>query len=188
MSESTIDLTPDELVRVIQDERAPMRRFRQRHLLGITRLAMPFPALLDFEFYSPRATLLIDAALTTEEAYRAIRHQYVHLAHQRRRYRRAAQTGLCDPLRIGGESTYFPWADVDQCLFRRDLELPAAHKELLAHASPACPGCRAPAGALTWVYFVSPDDTWLDLSGCAGWLAVCHHCREQVAFFLDRCN
>jgi hypothetical protein len=182
------ELPPALLVQLIQGDAAPMRRFRRRYLAGIERLELPFPALLDFEFYSPRATLLIDAALDAEAAYGLIQHQYVHLAQQRARYRQSRYPGLCAPLHIGDDGAYFPWADVHECLARRDLELPAAHRALLVQASPGCPECGTPAGAFTWVYFVSPDETWRDLAGRAGWLAVCHRCHEQVAFFQDRCN
>jgi len=41
---------------------------------------------------------------------------------------------------------------------------------------------------MTWLYFVTPAYAWMNLSGMAGWMAVCDSCHDQVALFIDRQN
>ena len=98
---------------------------------------------------------------------------------------------------------FFPWADVeasadDQQLQRSQashaqgeapaiLQAPAIHDDLRARAR-SCPGCNTSPADLAWVYFSSPEWTWRQLCGRAGWLVVCTRCHLQVDFFLHLMN
>ena len=102
---------------------------------------------------------------------------------------------------------YFPWEDVEACL--KDPELTHEGRptdpEKVESMFTCClsrlsdypfivtppdddpqlrprPKCSKAPDNLTWVFFISPDDTWLRLEGRAGWLTVCRDCHEQVDF------
>lgn len=99
---------------------------------------------------------------------------------------------------------FFPWKDVeasenDEQLQRvhfseRDCEAPAmlhlegGQRVALRNDARDCPGCGREPSDLKWVYFSSPDWTWRQLCGRAGWLVICEACHMQVDFFLDRMN
>lgn len=80
----------------------------------------------------------------------------------------------------------YPWGNVDAA--RRKRRLQARHpteqwkSHYLAKARP-CPKCDAPPEALSWFYFESPKETWQNLCGTAGWMAVCDRCHVQVNYF-----
>jgi hypothetical protein len=83
------------------------------------------------------------------------------------------------------DENHYPWEDVeasrrDQRLQRRHAdELPDAMREFKkAH----CPGCGRPAAELACFYFQSPEWTWAQLCGAAGWMRVCEACHRQVEF------
>ncbi len=89
------------------------------------------------------------------------------------------------------EDDSFPWEDVDAS--RENKRLQARHPQekgkrlYLGRAAP-CPDCRTPAERLSWLYFESPDWTWQNLCGRAGWMVVCDRCRRQVNFFCEVMN
>lgn len=183
------DVDPDV---ILQQGLAYARRRNPRliacYLLGVERVPLPMPALLDFHFYSPEGRVLVSADLEGRQLWNVLWHQLAHLAQQVRRFRRRTGRGLYPPVGIGGESAYFPWGDVAMALESCSAELPYGHRDTLAAASPACARCGQPPARLTWAYFTSPQETWCGLAGRAGWLALCLKCHEQVAFFQDRCN
>jgi hypothetical protein len=82
--------------------------------------------------------------------------------------------------------SHLPWEDVEAS--RRNRRLQRKHPieegktHYLANAKP-CPKCQTPAEALAWFYFESPNWTWENLCGRAGWLIVCDRCRCQTDFF-----
>ena len=81
-----------------------------------------------------------------------------------------------------------PWEDVEAS--RRNRRLQRKHpveegrQQYMSHAKP-CPKCQTPPEALAWFYFESPKETWPMQCGCAGWMAVCDHCVEQIDFFIE---
>ena len=100
-----------------------------------------------------------------------------------------------------------PWEDVEACLkdpelthegrptdpekvesmFTRCLSRLSSYPFILVASEDdpqlrPCPKCSKAPENLTWVFFISPDDTWLRLEGRAGWLTVCRDCHEQVDF------
>lgn len=81
-----------------------------------------------------------------------------------------------------------PWEDVEAArgTHRLQLEHPVADgkRRYLANAK-VCPACQAGADALAWFYFESPDATWENLCGCAGWITVCDECQRVVDFFRE---
>jgi hypothetical protein len=84
----------------------------------------------------------------------------------------------------------FPWDDVDAA--RNDAGLQAEHDSEGAHrhygSRVTCPKCSRSEDELVWFYFRSPEWTWKNLCGRAGWLAVCDPCRTQAAFFIEIMN
>jgi hypothetical protein len=180
---------PDEAVDAfLAHVRRRMPRFVARYLLGVERVPLPMPALLDFQFYAPEGTILLSDRLPYEACYRVLGHQLAHLVQGASRFRRRTHRGLYPEERVGGESRYFPWADVDHCRERDTVALGYTQRDRLILASPSCPGCGRSPDRLAWTYFISPPGTWQQLAGCAGWMGLCDPCHEQVAFFLDRCN
>jgi hypothetical protein len=160
-----------------------------RHLVDVERVPLPMPALLDFQFFSPRATLLIADDLAGELLAHAFAHEIVHLREQVRRFRRSEARGLVDQVdREHGAGEYAPWADVDACRGRDDVRLSSSQLATLAANAPSCDLCNRQPGRLEWFYFVSPAETWLYLQGFAGWMGICGACRKQVALFIDRLN
>jgi len=84
----------------------------------------------------------------------------------------------------------FPWEDVDACADDDNLQQQAASERNGPKTSAAdqlsdCPSCGE---GLLWIYFKSPDWTWKDMCGRAGWLAICRKCRIQADFELTRMN
>jgi hypothetical protein len=160
------------------------------YLRGAERLPLPFPALLDSQFYSPTATLLLSDTLSPALEAEVIDHELMHLAQHVRRHRRRAHPGVAAERGTRARGRFVAWDHVDarQVTDLPRLELPLLSRAVLAAAAPACPGCATPAADLAWTYFTSPIETWLTFQGTAGWLAVCDACRDQAAFFIDRQN
>jgi len=48
-----------------------------------------------------------------------------------------------------------------------------------------CPKCGRTSKDLAWFYFESPEWTWANLCGRAGWITVCDACHAQVDCFLE---
>jgi hypothetical protein len=82
----------------------------------------------------------------------------------------------------------FPWEDVDASRRKRRLQARHPAEEWKTHyltdAKP-CPRCEAPPEALCWFYFESPKETWENLCGTAGWMAVCDRCHVQANYFME---
>lgn len=55
------------------------------------------------------------------------------------------------------------------------------YREVARH----CPGCRAQAITLAWVYYRSEAWTWHAGCGTGGWLTLCDGCHAQVDYFLE---
>lgn len=169
-------------------EVAGFRHVRARHLLGVERLALPMPGLLDFQFHSANGTILISDQLSAERVADVYVHLLAHLVQQVARFRRRTRRGLWTPGGTDSGEPFAPWSDLDAQRSRGDIVLRAAQRDELAGESPACPTCGAPPGTFAWIYFISEPASWRALAGRAGWVGACTPCREQVAFFLDRCN
>lgn len=160
-----------------------------RYLVGVERVPMPMPALLDFQFHSPRATLLLAADLRRDHLRSCFYHQTAHLAQQVWRFRKPGRRGLVPAIELPNcDGRYAYWTDVDQMRERSDVRIEASKLATLVANSPSCPRCAQVPGHLEWFYFATPPDTWQTLSGFAGWMAICAACREQVALFIDRQN
>ena len=160
-----------------------------RHLINVERVPLPMPALLDFQFFSPRATLLVADDLAGELLTHTFVHEIGHLREQVHRFRRREERGLADPVGAErGERDYAPWPDVDACRERGDVRLSDSQLATLVANAPPCDLCNRQPGRLEWFYFVSPAETWLYLQGLAGWMGICGACRKQVALFIDRMN
>lgn len=89
------------------------------------------------------------------------------------------------------EEAHFPWKDVHAS--ENDTKLQQEHpvekgQGMYGSRARVCPGCRTPARYLRWVYFRSPDETWANLCGRAGWLTICEWCEMQVDFFCEEMN
>lgn len=180
--------TRDYLAGLVVEFRRRYRRL-SRFLLDVERLPLPLPCLLDFQFHSPRATLLVAESVAARRLPALMAHELRHLARQVRRYRRRDAPGSALP--AGGaeaDGRFVPWDRVEQIRRPQDVTLPSRQLARLASASAPCPTCGREAGKLDWIYVASPAQTWATLSGYAGWLAVCTPCREQVAFYIDRQN
>jgi hypothetical protein len=100
-------------------------------------------------------------------------------------------------MKVGEENEFqeddqsFPWPHVEAS--RHDQQLQKAHpiskaKEFYASAAKPCPECQAAATKLQWFYFQSPEWTWKNECGRAGWMTVCDKCHRQVDFFCDAMN
>jgi hypothetical protein len=79
-----------------------------------------------------------------------------------------------------------PWEHVDAS--RRNRRLQRKHpvaegKSRYLAGAKACPTCNIEADALSWFYFESPQWTWDNLCGSAGWMLVCDNCKRQADFF-----
>jgi hypothetical protein len=160
-----------------------------RYLVNVERVPLPMPALLDFQFYSPRATLLLADDLAGELLTHSFVHEVGHLSEQVQRFRRKHERGLAEPAGLErGEADYAPWAEVDACRGRGDVRLADSQLATLVANAPSCELCNRPPARLEWFYFVSPAETWLYLRGLAGWMGICGACRKQVALFIDRMN
>ncbi|MEW5981152.1 MAG: hypothetical protein AB1806_02140 [Acidobacteriota bacterium] len=172
-----------------------VREFRTRYtrlskyLVHVERLPLPLPCLLDFEFHSPRAALLVSESIEPSRLPALLAHEFRHLARQVRRYRRRAAPGAVPPSdRLGGRERYVPWEGVESGRHLGEVQLPARRRRQLTETSGSCPSCALPAPDLQWTYVVSPAPSWTTLGGFAGWLAVCATCHEQVAFYIDKQN
>lgn len=172
-----------------------VRQFRQDFpdvagcLVEVERVPLPMPALLDFQFFSPCATLLLADDLAGELLAHTFVHEVGHLLEQAQRFGLGEQRGLAG--RAGAERAerdYAPWAHVDACRGRGDVRLSDSQKARLVASAPSCDLCHRAPGRLEWFYFVSPAETWLYLQGLAGWMGICGACRRQAAFFIDRMN
>jgi len=85
----------------------------------------------------------------------------------------------------------FPWDDVEAA--RRNTRLQRKYtadkgRKAYLHMARPCPECGTPAEQLAWFYFESPEWTWRNLFGRAGWMVACDPCRRQTDFFMDRMN
>jgi hypothetical protein len=89
-----------------------------------------------------------------------------------------------------GDDNY-PWEHVNASRHNQRLQQKHKPDEALARyegkAKP-CPKCGRTFRDLAWFYFESPEWTWENLCGRAGWMAVCDACHLQVDFFLERLN
>jgi hypothetical protein len=97
-------------------------------------------------------------------------------------------------------SRLFPIKDV--AASRSDTELQAEHAPDLPHAkerltqrlartsddAPRCGCCQRSADDLLWVYFRSPEWTWENACGRAGWLLICPVSDDHVEFMLESMN
>lgn len=95
---------------------------------------------------------------------------------------------------------FFPWAEVEAAekdgvlqrthQFEAPVLVNTTHETELDIRARArnCPGCGLPASKLTWVFFATPDSTWRQRCGRAGWLVICKPCHLQVDFFLEWMN
>ena len=175
---------PDAVAR-LRDDPAGVSRY----LLGAERAPLPMPALLDFQFHSPRAMLLIADDLPGELLSHCFVHEIGHLHEQVQRFRQRRRRGFASAAESRpADARYAPWPDVDACRGREDVRLGASQQATLVENAPPCERCGRQAGRLEWFYFMTPPETWLYLEGFAGWMAVCGACREQVALFIDRMN
>ena len=169
-----------------------LRRLRPgvaRFLIDIERVPLPMPALLDFQFHSPRATLLVAEDLAGELLPLTFSHEIDHFREQVRRFRHPGRRGLAERAEAAPEDErYAPWRQVDACRGRGDVRLSDSQLAALVKNAPRCERCGRQPGRLEWFYFMTPEDTWLCLQGVAGWMGVCGACREQVALFIDRMN
>jgi hypothetical protein len=160
-----------------------------RFIMAVHPVRMKFPAVTQYSFHSPFATLLVSDMPGEQPYIGVVVHQLMHVAQQVRRFRRRSQVGLVQALNIGGsENRYVPWRDVDAC---RETEPPPITEQelaLLHRQAGHCPRCGDEGPDLTWLYFRTPDRTWREMVGFAGWMAVCDTCREQVALFIDEQN
>jgi len=80
----------------------------------------------------------------------------------------------------------FPWEHVEAS--RNDRRLQKAHpltkaKAYYASMAKPCPQCKSAVTNLHWFYFESPDWTWKNECGQAGWMTVCESCHRQIDFF-----
>lgn len=90
-----------------------------------------------------------------------------------------------------GEQQQFPPEDIAAA--RNDAGLQREHdagqgKERYLQQAHKCPTCGTPPEFLEWFYFNSPDWTWRNLCGRAGWMTYCEWCENQVDFFLEIMN
>ena len=158
-------------------------------LLGVERLPLPLPCLLDFEFNSPRATLIVADSVDCARMPALLAHELTHLARQIRRYRRRDAPGAVRGSRaLAGAGRFVPWEHLESGHEFGALRLTPRRRHQLAGPDIACPTCARPAQELEWAYVVSPGASWAELGGYAGWLSVCERCREQVAFYIDKQN
>ena len=79
---------------------------------------------------------------------------------------------------------FFQWDDVDAA--RADADLQAGKDiELTIEefgSEVSCPQCGKTGTELCWFFFRSPQWTWRESCGRAGWMAVCDDCNYQVFF------
>lgn len=87
---------------------------------------------------------------------------------------------------------FFPEADVAAA--RADAELQRKHPVEASATVQAelptlqCRRCKRTGSDLAVFYFRSPEWTWQQLVGRAGFLVVCDHCPNHVAFFMRSMN
>ncbi len=101
----------------------------------------------------------------------------------------SVNTGFLTKNEAGEE---LPWEDVEASRCNRRLQKRHRLEERLADGlathfakAKACPKCGRIPEELSWFYFRSPKETWANLCGIAGWIAVCDPCRIQVNFFSE---
>jgi hypothetical protein len=75
----------------------------------------------------------------------------------------------------------YPWEDVTPC-YQNKLE---GKKFIDAYY---CRLCRQKPEKLVWINFKSPQWTWKNMCGVAGYLSICPDCGIQVQFILDYRN
>lgn len=75
---------------------------------------------------------------------------------------------------------YFPWLDV---LESRYL---GKYKPMKKQTT-CCDKCNKKENVI-WVYFVSPDITWREMCGRAGYLSICVKCKKQIQFQMSVMN
>ncbi len=86
------------------------------------------------------------------------------------------------------EGRFMSWAFVMECKTEENTlnEFP----ELLKRSKEfrACPECGIQPENLTWLRFSTPNFTWLNLAGSAGYIGVCELCNRQVGYLETMCN
>ena len=161
----------------------------ESYFRSIEVLPLAMPALLDYQFHSPDAILVLNADLAPFVALNVVLHQRAHVEEQRHRFRCRRYAGRVKRGRFHDtDSRIVPWADVEVSRGAYQMELSRGAKATLASHTPRCRRCGCPALDLTWVYYVAPACAWLTLAGTAGWMAICESCHEQIALFIDRQN
>jgi hypothetical protein len=134
-------------------------------------------ALLADPITGDQAAMLRDVAwerLPFEDAFEWLEEPALSWADYLLERRKKALAVVQERLREG----YFPWPDVETA--RADAALQQSGAD--GHGVPAggaCPKCR---GSLVWIFFRSPEWTWVQGCGRLGWLAVCDACRLQADF------
>jgi len=153
---------------------------------------LPIPCLLDYQFHSAVATVLIGKGYDANrlEMDHVILHLVSRLQHQVRRHRRIRRIGGCGRLKGARSDGRFLSQEVvaQSRTDFRDVTLPEVSRNTLVAQSGSCRRCSVPADSLRWVYAASPLSDWQQLRGVAGWMGICPWCGEQVSFFIDREN
>jgi len=100
--------------------------------VAVEVLPLVMPALLDFQFHSPDAILVLNADLSPLHALRVTRHQQLHVEQQRQRFRCRRYAGRIKRTRITGVGKLIaPWDDVEASSGAYQLELSGAAKTTL---------------------------------------------------------
>lgn len=156
---------------------------------SIQVLPLPMPALLDFQFCSPHATLVLSTTLMFNDVLGVVRHEREHVKQQIQRFQRRRFVGCCGRLQLPSSGYRFAsWDDVSTSRDAFPIRISDATRATLALRAPSCRRCRRPASELAWLHFVTPMESWFAMAGIAGWMAVCDPCQEQVSLFIDRQN
>jgi len=86
----------------------------------------------------------------------------------------------------------YPWEDVIMCRnikkspLKKNTEREA--REKLKNTIKPCPTCGKTFEEIEIFYFISPEHTWKNLCGRAGWIIVCTDCKKQISFLLEAMN
>ena len=86
-----------------------------------------------------------------------------------------------------GDAQQYPWEDIEEARHNRRLQRQHKPDEAACYREKArpCPKCGRTSKDLAWFYFESPEWTWANLCGRAGWMTVCDACHAQVDCFLE---
>jgi hypothetical protein len=84
---------------------------------------------------------------------------------------------------------HFPWPDVHAAFAQLDAQVAAAAiaeaQQQFGAQARACPTCRRPPAALSWLSIGAGEQAWAAGDRRCGWLTICAGCCEQVDFILD---